>query len=195
MLADVLVASARYAADLDLEPVLAFHPPEGVNDLIPRTPKEFRLHEQRGFDLSERMANAFAQATAAGAEIVVLRGSDSPAMGFSVVEEAVLQLQAGMDVVISPDLGGGYALICGRNPGRGLSRELFDVPMSTSDVLSQTLSRATDLGLRTHTTSASFDLDCAEDLTLLDEFVAKESSDLCRQTVEVVLRFRESGVL
>jgi hypothetical protein len=50
MLVDVLEASADFAASLDLIPVLAFHPPDAVAELIGRTPPGFRLQVQRGVD-------------------------------------------------------------------------------------------------------------------------------------------------
>ena len=191
MLEDVLVSSLRFAKALDLEPVLAFHPPGGEAELLAKTPTGYRLHVQRGLDLSDRMANAFAESGAAGAPLALLRGSDSPVLNFSQVNAALVQLEAGDDLVLTPDLGGGYAMI-------GLARptpEVFNVSMSTQDVLSETLALADSLGLRYSTTSATLDVDRVEDFSSLERIPAKELLASCPRTVNAIAELREIGVL
>ena len=191
MLGDVLVSSLRFANALDLEPVLAFHPPDGEAELLAETPADYRLHVQRGLDLSDRMANAFAEAGAAGAPLALLRGSDSPVLSFSQVNAALVQLEAGDDLVLTPDLGGGYAMI-------GMARaapEVFNVPMSTQDVLSETIAIADSLGLRHSTTNETLDVDRVEDFHALERVPAKELLDSCPRTVEVIAELRKNGVL
>jgi len=191
MLADVLEASGRFAREFDLEPVLAFHPPGAANELIQFAPPGFRLQVQRGFGLAERMANAFAEGAAAGARWVLLRGSDSPALGQAHVETAVRRLEAGDDLVLTPDMGGGYAMVGLREP----CAELFDVPMSTHEMLGLTLDIANRLGLKRSTTAPVCDLDTAADLATLDSLSEEESSDLCPRTVEAIAALRVDGVL
>jgi len=191
MLADVLEASARFAAEFDLEPVLAFHPPDAVGELIHRAPPGFRLQVQRGFGLAERMANAFAEGAAAGARWVLLRGSDSPALTCRQVETAVTRLKAGDDLVLTPDEGGGYAMVGLREP----CPELFDVPMSTQDMLGLTLEIANRLGLTSSVTSPAFDVDTVADVAALDALSEEESSDLCPRTVGAIAALRFDGVL
>ena len=191
MLGDVLVSSLRFANALDLEPVLAFHPPGGEAELLSETPTDYRLHVQRGLDLSGRMANAFAEAGVAGAPLALLRGSDSPVLSFSQVNTALVQLEAGDDLVLTPDLGGGYAMI-------GLSRaapEVFSVRMSTQDVLSETIAIADSLGLRHSTTNETLDVDRVEDFAALEKIPAKELLDSCPRTVKVIAELRKNGVL
>ena len=191
MLADVLQASARFAAEFDLEPVLAFHPPDAVGEMLGRAPSAFRLQIQKGLGLAERMANAFAEAGVAGAPLALLRGSDSPVLSFSQVNTALVQLEAGDDLVLTPDLGGGYAMI-------GLSRaapEVFSVRMSTQDVLSETIAIADSLGLRHSTTNETLDVDRVEDFAALEKIPAKELLDSCPRTVKVIAELRKNGVL
>ncbi len=191
MLGDVLVSSLRFANALDLEPVLAFHPPGGEADLLAETPADYRLHVQRGLDLSDRMANAFAEAGAAGAPLALLRGSDSPVLSFSQVNAALVQLEAGDDLVLTPDLGGGYAMI-------GMARaapEVFNVPMSTQDVLSETIAIADSLGLRHSTTNETLDVDRVEDFHALERVPAKKLLDSCPRTVDAIAELRKNGVL
>ena len=182
MLADVLNASAEHAVRLDLLPVLAFHPPEAVGGLIGRVPPGFRLQPQHGDDLGQRMANAFAEAAASGAERILLRGSDSPSLEGSVLEEAMDRLDAGDDVVLTPDQGGGYVLIGMRGP----HPELFDVGMSTRDMLEETIRIARSLGLRSSLTPPALDLDTVADLRSLLMLDPARRSDLYPLTVELI---------
>ena len=191
MLDDVLEASARFAAEFDLEPVLAFHPPDAVSELVGRVPPSFRLQVQKGLGLAERMANAFAEAEAAGAKLALLRGSDSPALSAAHVEAATLQLDAGEDVVFTPDAGGGYAMV----GQRSADTRIFEVAMSTRDMLERTVELGHRLGLRIGRTEPTFDLDEVTDLSILDGLSREESSDLCPRTVESISELRKSGVL
>lgn len=191
MLADVLEASLRFAAELDLDPILAFHPPDAVTEMLSRAPAGYRLHPQRGDGLAERMANAFAEAAAAGARSVLLRGSDSPGLKMSHVRDMLAGLEAGMDLVFTPDQGGGYAMIGMQTP----RAEVFAVPMSTVDMLEKSIAVAKERGLRTSVTSPAFDLDTVADFSALDELSAKESSDLCPRTVNGISHLRSLRVL
>lgn len=182
MLADVLEASADFAAMLDLLPVLAFHPPDAAAELIGRAMPGTRLQIQRGVDLGERMANAFAEAAAAGAQRILLRGSDSPALERSLFKAAMERLDAGDDVVFTPDQSGGYAMIGMRAP----QPALFELAMSNSDMLSHTLSIADSLGLRTSMTAPGFDLDTVGDFRCIDALTSAQRSDLCPRTVRSI---------
>jgi hypothetical protein len=164
MLEDVLEASAGAARTLGAELVLAVQPPEAVRELAGLAPGEFRVVAQRGPDLGRRMEWAVAEAAAGGARAVVLRGSDSPALGASVFPAALAALDEA-DLALSPDRDGGYNLVALRRPAPGL----FDHPMSTASVLDDTRSRARGLGLRVRTLAPSFDLDTPADLELLAE--------------------------
>jgi rSAM/selenodomain-associated transferase 1 len=179
MLVDVLEASADFAFGLDLTPVLAFYPPNAASELIGRAPPGYRLQAQWGANLGERMANAFAESAAAGADRILLRGSDSPALGRSVVEAALNQLDAGDELVLTPDKTGGYGMIGMRRPHSAL----FDLEMSTPDMYDGTTQIARALGLRYSTTEACFDLDTVGDFRFFDRPQLAQLSDLCPRTV------------
>ncbi len=191
MLIDVLEASLRFARALDLEPVLAFHPPEAATEILECVPAGFRLQRQHGDGLGERMANAFAEAAAAGAERILLRGSDSPAVAGAIFDEAMRFLDEGADVALSPDQGGGYALVGMRAP----HRTLFNLPISTDRVLDQAIRSAEAEGLVVRTTQSVFDLDRASDFRELDGLSEAERLDLCPRTVEAIAHLRSDGVL
>jgi rSAM/selenodomain-associated transferase 1 len=117
------------------------------------------LQAQSHGDLGQRMATAIAEATSAGAERVVVIGTDCPDVTAGVVEEAFTRLDAA-DVVLGPASDGGYYLI-------GMSRlhrELFEgVAWSSADTRRVTLERAHASGLSVALLEERRDVDTAED--------------------------------
>lgn len=163
MLDDVLEHTGRLARALGLEPVVAVHPPSRVGEVARRAPRWFRAVPQRGADLGARMDAAARQAAAGGGSPIVLRGSDSPALDVEHLEGALAALRDGADLVLCPDLDGGYNLVALREPVPGL----FAHPMSTRTVLEDTLERGRAAGLRTAVLPPGFDLDTAADFEVL----------------------------
>jgi hypothetical protein len=178
MLADVLAATAGFAARLRLAPVLAVAPASACAELARRAPAAYQVVAQRGPDLPARMTWAVAEQAAAGRDPILLRGSDSPALDGAAFEEAVLALDD-HDLAVCPDLDGGYSLIGLREPAPGL----FDHPMSTARVLDDTLARARGLGLRVHVQPPRFDLDRFDDLRWLAAARADGCDALCPRTL------------
>lgn len=178
LLADVLQASEQIAGALDLEPVLTVHPAAAARSLAQNAPKSFRVVGQRGADLSQRMAWAVREAAAGGAARVLLRGSDSPVMDLTLVQEALIALDEA-DLSVSPDRDGGYSLIGLRGPVPGL----FGHAMSTASVLEDTLARARAAGLRHCTLRTSFDIDTAFDLQELARARRRGETGPCPRTL------------
>jgi rSAM/selenodomain-associated transferase 1 len=120
------------------------------------------VFEQRGSDLGQRMANAFAHAFdgAQRSAGCVLIGSDCPAQTVHDLEQAAEALRT-HEAVLQPAEDGGYVLI-------GLTRpqpRLFDaIEWGSARVAGQTLQRAASLGLSLHLLRALPDLDSAADL-------------------------------
>ncbi len=178
MLADVLAASADFCEALQLTPVLAVDPPDACAALAAGAPSAFRVVPQRGAGLAERMAHAAAAQWAAGAKAVLLRGSDSPALDLATLR-AGLEGLAQADLVLCPDLDGGYGLVALGRPAPGL----FDHAMSTERVLDDTMSRARALGLSTRQLEPRFDIDTAEDLARLRSLRDPSLETLCPRTL------------
>ncbi len=178
MLEDVLEATAAAAARLGLQPILAAHPPSALAELVGRVPPAYRIVAQRGRDLSERMTRQVAEAAAGGASPVLIRGSDSPALGADVFRRVLEELETS-DLVIAPDVDGGYNLVGLTRPVSGL----FDHPMSTSSVLDDTVACARELGLRTRVLDETFDLDSVDDLALLAAARERGDTDACPRTL------------
>lgn len=177
MLADVLEATAGYARTLELDAVLAVWPPDALTERVQHAPPAYRVVPQAGADLAARMTRALAEQLAAGHDRVLLRGSDSPALDAEAFEEVVAGLDD-HDLVVCPDLDGGYNLVGLRRAAPGL----FEHPMSTDRVLDQTLAHAEALGLRARVLEPRFDVDTAEDLRLLARVRAERRGAPCRRT-------------
>jgi rSAM/selenodomain-associated transferase 1 len=178
MLEDVMHESARAAKEIGLEVLVALDPRSDPGEFINRVSRGFAAVPQRGADLGQRMTSAIDEALARGAAKVMLRGSDNPALGV----ERIAEVEAGLneyDLVVSPDLDGGYGMIGLRRPAAGL----FDHPMSTGSVLRDTLANARSLGLSVRVTEPSFDLDQYRDLVRLRELPEGVASRRCKRTL------------
>jgi rSAM/selenodomain-associated transferase 1 len=178
MLDDVLEATARFAERLGFEPIVSVHPPAACAALARRAPRAFRAVAQRGADLGERMEWALAETAAGGSAPVLIRGSDSPALDADTLRAALAAL-AEADLVVCPDLDGGYNLLGLREPAAGL----LSHPMSTPSVLADTLASASGRGLRARVLEPGFDLDTASDFAHLARARNAPSAALCRRTL------------
>lgn len=120
---------------------------------------------QLGDDLGERLYRALHEA-AEEAEMVAALGSDHPTLPVEVVHRAFDTLERGAEVVLGPAEDGGYYLIALR--AGAVVRRLFEgIAWSTGRVLSETLDRCRELGLRTELLPEASDVDTPEDLRRL----------------------------
>ncbi len=184
LLDDVLEVSFGAGAALGLDVVLAVSPPSACPEFAERAEalcgggsSSYQVVAQHGRDLSERMASAVSEAGAAGYPRILLRGSDSPLLGEEHLRE-VLEALERVWVAITPDQGGGYALIGLRGPVEGL----FDHPMSTAEVLAQTFGYARAQGLGAHLCEPTIDLDTPADLVALKGAGSQKIEGLCPRT-------------
>ena len=151
------VAAACAVPDCVLS--IAFTPAAGAEAVREWLGPDVRLRPQADGDLGARMAAAVADALAAGAERVVVVGTDCPDLDAATIESGFDRLDA-HDVVLGPAADGGYYLIGLRR----LHRELFEgVPWSAADTLERTLERAADAGLRVALLDVKRDIDTAAD--------------------------------
>lgn len=178
MLDDVLAATSAFARELSLNAAVAVHPPSACPEIALQAPASMQVIAQCGRDLPERMAWAVCEVAASGAARILLRGSDSPMLDRQTIEEAIERLDDA-DLVLCPDLDGGYSLVGLRKPVPGL----FDHPMSTQSVLDDTLANASALGLQAHLLDARFDIDTAEDLRHLAAARDRVGTELCPRTI------------
>jgi hypothetical protein len=175
MLDDVLAAMALHAPPLGLACVLAGHPHEALAQFAARAPG-WRVVAQEGADLSARMEHVAASELARGAQRVLLRGSDSPALGPELLAAALAALERS-DVALSPDRDGGYNLVALRRFAPGL----FAHAMSTSTVLADTRAAARSLGLNSELLAVGFDVDTSADFASL-RAARPHAAALCPRT-------------
>jgi len=159
MLLDVL---DQHAAGTGAERVVWYTPPSSFAWFGANVPAGYRLLPQYGPDLAARMAHVVWVHHQEGYQRIVLRGTDSPTLPMDSIERAFVLLE-GTDLVFGPDPDGGYNLIGLRAP----CERLFQVEMSRSTVLEQTLGHARAAGLGFELLPPHHDVDTAEDLERL----------------------------
>jgi rSAM/selenodomain-associated transferase 1 len=156
MLLDVIDQHARARA---AELVLWHAPADAADWFEARVPPACRLLPQRGATLAARLAFAFRTHSGEGCERIVLRGTDSPTLPLGRVEAAFEALDRA-DLVLCPDLDGGYSLVGLRTA----CDPLFEVELGTDSVLEQTRKQADRLGLSCVLLPAHHDVDVIGDL-------------------------------
>lgn len=137
-----------------------------------RAPNGARVEVQAEGDLGRRMRTAFERRFAAGAQAVVLVGSDLPAMSAALLREAIAALSR-VPVVLGPAADGGYWLIGQQAPGLDL---FSGVVWSAAETLAATRRRIGTLGIAHEEGSVQHDLDTVRDLetTLADAHLGEE---------------------
>jgi rSAM/selenodomain-associated transferase 1 len=142
---------------------LAYTPPDAVSYFRRLVPDGFRLVEQRGATLGERLANALAHHFKLGYHRVVIMNSDGPTVPLVYLEEAFSGLDHA-DITLGMGHDGGYYLIGMKQPQPELFR---GIPWSTERVIPQTLAACHHLRLRVHQLPEWYDVDVAADLDRL----------------------------
>jgi len=155
---------AKIAALDTAQPVISYAPASGEAFFAEAVPHWTRL-PQEGADLGARMHHCFTQLLAQGYDHVLLTGSDLPTLPLYIFRQAI-QWSASpqIDVILGPSEDGGYYLIGLRAPCPAL---FMKMTWSTSEVLADTVRRATRLGLRIAYLPTWYDIDTPADLTRL----------------------------
>lgn len=163
----------RLAASDGYHTALVVAPEEERSWFADNFPELRDLREQRGEGLAERMFQFFFMELAGTQDSsAVVVGSDAPLLVPERIEAAHDCLQAGADLVLGPDAGGGYYLI----GMKAAHRELFrSVEMSTSDMCAKTVELAGRLGLAVEQLEPLHDVDLWTDVERLrDELTAMD---------------------
>jgi hypothetical protein len=143
--------------------LLAYAPADALAHFAALVADRFALVPQGPGDLGARLSTFFAAQFAAGAERVVVVGTDSPTMPIPYVVEAFDRLSES-DVVLGPATDGGYYLVgcAGRLP------PIFDgIPWSGPGVLAVTVERLTQVGARLALLPPWYDVDTVDDWQML----------------------------
>lgn len=141
---------------------IAYTPADAGNMFAPFSRHGIGLFCQKGRDLGERLNNIFLEKLTGGHAAVCIVDSDSPDLPPGTIQESFKRLLSGQtDVLFGPCRDGGYYLVGMRQP----YPELFDdIPWSTERVLSDTLEKARQGGIKTDLLPWWSDLDTFEDL-------------------------------
>lgn len=162
-----LARTVHSLAQTDAVTGYAVYTPQGSEAVLhPLLPERFRLMLQGEGDLGARMRKAIADLLAAGHAGVILLNSDAPTLPLAILRAAVQAVRSGDNVVLSPALDGGYALIGLSQPHPGL---FSDIPWSTDQVYRLTLARAHALGLPVVPVPGWYDVDDASSLRMLTD--------------------------
>lgn len=144
----------------------AVYTPQGSEpELQPLLPADFRLIPQSDGGLGQRLIKATADLLAAGHAGAILVNADGPTLPRAILRAAVDAVRRDNNVVLSPALDGGYALI-------GLSQphpEIFTgIPWSTAEVYRTTVERAQQAALPVVNVPAWYDVDDIASLRMLE---------------------------
>jgi uncharacterized protein len=134
-------------------------------------------------DLGDRMLRAIAEAFAAGADRVIVVGTDCPDITSGLAEEAFERL-ATADLVLGPATDGGYYLIGLRRPIPAL---FAGIAWGQETVLRETRNRAEQLGLATSLLTALSDVDRPEDLPVWQRAKGDSRSPSALPRISVII--------
>ena len=123
------------------------------------------IYLQNGQDLGARMDAAIRQTLQEeNVESVVLIGTDCPALTERYLDQALLALESGVDVVLGPAEDGGYVLVGMRRP---ITAVFEDIPWGTDQVMHRTLETLKAKELTYRLLDTLWDVDRPEDLARL----------------------------
>ncbi len=139
---------------------------------------------QKGYNLGERMKNAFRHSFDKGSKRAVIIGTDSPTLPSSYIRDAFDALKE-VPITIGPTFDGGYYLI-------GLSEQndtIFDdIDWSTSKVFGQTLARIQAMNKQLYVLPPWYDVDTPDNLEFLRSHIRamklSGTSDLPGKTMQ-----------
>lgn len=139
--------------------VIAHEPPGAAPVMRAWLGDGFAYEPQTDGDLGTRMAQAMTARRMAGAERIVVIGTDCPSVTRDTIAAAFAALDEA-DVVFGPALDGGYYLVGAREVHACL---FHDIPWSTEHTLDVSLDRARAAGLHVALLSPMRDIDTAAD--------------------------------
>lgn len=149
------------------------------------TPSGTLLLPVEGQNIGDCLAQAMELALGMGYRKALALNSDGPSLPPKYLEQAAAYLDQ-TDVVLGPGDDGGYYLVGMSHPHAAIFN---GIAWSTEHVLSQTLERAAELGLRTAITPQWYDVDTPADLLRLQEELEILSPDQLLHTRHFLAEF------
>jgi rSAM/selenodomain-associated transferase 1 len=163
-----MAANLKNISETEAASALVVYTPAGLETAFDGVlPEGFELLAQRGPSLGDRLCNATEDLLRQGYGAACLINSDSPTLPKSILIQAIeLLARDGDRVVLGVAEDGGYYLIGLKQAHRNL---FSGIAWSTSDVLAQTIQRATEIDLPVEMLPPWYDVDDAETLDRLCE--------------------------
>jgi rSAM/selenodomain-associated transferase 1 len=147
----------------NVQPYFAFYPESGEGFFQSIAPDNFKLIEQKGKDLGERLDNISSELIDMGYSKVVLMDSDTPNLSIQIVIDG-LRILDESDVVLGPCEDGGYYLIGIKSK----ASELFqNIPWSSEEVTRETITKAEKMGLKITLLESWYDVDTIDEVMRL----------------------------
>ena len=123
------------------------------------------IYLQNGQDLGVKMYGAIRQTLLdQNVENVILIGTDCPSLTKDYLDQALLALKSGSDVVLGPAEDGGYVLVGMRRP---IAAVFEGIPWGSGEVMQKTLIALSANDLSYRLLDTLWDVDWPEDLTRL----------------------------
>lgn len=164
----------------DVQPVIAYTPPDGEPFFRSIAPPAFHLTPQVGNDLGARLHHVLRLYLRGGYTQAVVLDSDSPTLPVARLAQAFRALDdPGTDAVFGPCDDGGYYLVGLKAPCAALFQGML---MSTPTVLTETLERARAQALRVALLPVWYDVDTPHDLARLRKDLARLPSAIAPHT-------------
>ena len=171
----------------NVQPVIAYTPADAETYFHGIAPPGFELVAQQGQTLGERLDRVLRAHLQMGYRRVVVMDSDSPTLPPEYLLRSFQHLEADhVDLVVGPCVDGGYYLIGLKSP----CSALFQVVMSTSRVLQETLQLANHHGLRAVCLPPWYDTDTPQDLERLQRELARLPADTAPSTRQLLFSWR-----
>ncbi len=188
-----LLDTLHRMVSIEADRLLVYSPAEAHAAFTMLAGSSFRLLDQGDGNLGQRLQRFFRNQFAAGAEHIVVIGTDSPTLPPSFVSLAFQHLQTA-DIVLGPATDGGYYLLgCGR-----LLPIFQDIDWGAPTVLRDTLARL-DAGCRLVLLPPWYDVDTLADWIVLHGHVMgmrKSGADPgAPRTEELLKTIAPSGLL
>ena len=141
--------------------------PSNENEFVSDLPWHFKMNEQVGRDLGDKMNFAINKSLVSNnSKCALLLGSDCPALTLDYVDNALSLLNEGAQLVLGPAEDGGYVLI-------GVNKsypELFQgIQWGTDKVLEETILKAKSIGIDYVCLEPLWDVDRPDDIGRLSE--------------------------
>ena len=141
--------------------------PSNENKFVADLPWHFKMNEQVGRDLGDKMNFAINKSLVSNnSKCALLLGSDCPALTLEYVDNALCLLNEGAQLVLGPAEDGGYVLI-------GVNKsypELFQgIQWGTDKVLEETILKAKSIGVDYVCLEPLWDVDRPDDIGRLSE--------------------------